>query len=286
MKELGLFDTQFINMDENVVKIEDRGYQFGDGIYEACHVYNGKCFALDRHLERMRRSLKEIALPIMYADEEIVGMHEDLIEKSQIQNGSIYFQFTRGTAPRKHYFPAKSQAHMSMTIRESEINTDWQEHGIKAVFYEDIRWLRCDIKSLNLLGNVMAKQEAHEKGCQEAILVRKEKNEVTEGSSSNFFMVKDGVLWTHPLNDFILKGVTRSIIAEKLAPKLDLTIVEKIFTPQFVLTAEEAFVTSTSLEITPVISIDRHQIGNGEPGPITRKLMQAYKDLVKEECGN
>ena len=285
MKELGLFDTQFIDLSQNVVNIEDRGYQFGDGIYEATHVYNGKCFALDRHLERMRRSLKEIALPIMYADEEIIGMHEDIIQKSQIKDGAIYFQFTRGTAPRQHYFPAKSQAHMSMTIRDSKIHTDWQENGIKAIFYEDIRWLRCDIKSLNLLGNVMAKQEAHEKGCQEAILVRKEKNEVTEGSSSNFFMVKDGVLWTHPLNDFILKGITRSIIADTLAPQLDLTIVEKSFTPQFVLTAEEAFVTSTSLEITPVISIDRHQIGNGEPGPITRKLIQAYKDLVKKECG-
>lgn len=127
MKELGLFDTQFIELSQNVVNIEDRGYQFGDGIYEATHVYNGKCFALDRHLERMRRSLKEIALPVMYADEEIIGMHEDIIQKSQIKNGSIYFQFTRGTAPRKHYFPTKSQAHMSMTIRESEINTDWQK---------------------------------------------------------------------------------------------------------------------------------------------------------------
>ena len=284
MKELGLYDTQFINLDQEVVNIEDRGYQFGDGIYEAVHVYNGKCFALDRHLVRLRRSLKEISLPIMYADEEIIGMHEDIIEKSQIKNGSIYFQFTRGTAPRKHYFPQNSKAHMSMTIRESEINTDWQENGIKAIFYEDIRWLRCDIKSLNLLGNVMAKQEAHSRGCQEAILVRKEKNEVTEGSSSNFFLVKDGVLWTHPLNDFILKGVTRSIIAEEIAPKLDLTIVEKNFTPQFVLSAEEAFVTSTSLEITPVISIDRHQIGNGQPGTITKQIINAYKELVRKEC--
>lgn len=285
MKELGLFDTQFIELNQGIVDIEDRGYQFGDGVIETMRVYNGKLFAVMRHLERLRRSLKEIALPVLFADEEIVGMHEDLIEKCGIKNGSVYCQFTRGTAPRNEAFPKLSEAHMALTAREGEVNEEWQQNGIKAAFYEDIRWLRCDINSLNRLGNVLAAQYASEKGAKEAILVRKEKNIITEGAKSTFFLVKDGVLWTHPVNDMILKGVTRSIIAEEIAPKLDLTIVEKTFTPQFALTAEEAFVASTDFEITPVISLDRHVIADGKPGEITRRLIDEYKKLVKAECG-
>lgn len=284
MKEYGIFDEQFIDLDTACVHMEDRGYQFGDGVYEAVHVYNGKCFALDRHLKRLRRSLKELRIPIKFTDIELVGMHEDLIEKSGINEGSIYFQFTRGHAPRVHQFPAKIVAHLSMVIREGKIKTEQQKSGIAVVLEEDIRWLRCDIKSLNLLGNVLAKQNAHEKNAVEAVLYRKDKNIITEGSSSNFFIVKDGVLFTHPADNFILKGITRSIILEELVTKLDVPVVEKTFTPEFALKADEAFVTSTSLELTPVTSIDKHAIGDGKPGLITTKLLALYKELVEQEC--
>ena len=284
MKELAYFDGEFITLDQPKVRIEDRGYEFGDGIYEASRVYNGKVFALDRHLERYRRSMRELHIPITDMDEELIALHEEIIQKSQVKNGTIYFQLTRGTAPRTHYFPEKMMPHLSMVIRESSVHEDWQENGIHTSLEEDIRWLRCDIKTLNLLGNVLAKQSAHQKGYQEAILYRKEKDLITEGSSSNFFLVKDGVLWTHPISNLILKGVTRSIIVEKCAPQLDLTIVEKAFSPEFAYSAEEAFVTSTTLEITPVTFIDRHQIGNGEPGRVTRNLLRAYHELVAQEC--
>ena len=284
MNELSFFDGEFVSPNDTKVQLEDRGYQFGDGIYEATHVYNGKCFALDRHLERCRRSMREMRIPITYMDEELKAIHADLISKSKIHNGAIYFQITRGSAPRTHYFPAKCVPHLSMTIRASQIKNDWQENGVHAVLAEDIRWLRCDIKSLNLLGNVLAKQQAHEKGCQEAIQFRKDTNLITEGSSSNFFIVRDGIIWTHPLSHLILKGVTRSILLEECAPKLGLTVVEKAFTPEFAQGADEAFITSTSLEVTPVVNLDGKTIGSGAPGEVTQKLLNAYHELVKKEC--
>ncbi len=284
--EYGFFNGEFITLDTAKVQLEDRGYQFGDGIYEATRVYNGKCFALDRHLTRCRRSLRELRIPITYMDEELTAIHYDLIQKSGIQNGVIYFQITRATAPRTHYFPDQVIPNLSMTIRESEPNRKWQEDGIACMLAEDIRWLRCDIKSLNLLGNVLAKQAAHEKGLQGAIQFRKDTDLITEGSSSNFFIVKDGLIWTHPTDNLILKGVTRSILLEEVIPQLGYTVVEKAFTPEFALSAEEAFVTSTSLEVTPVVNIDGHTIGNGTPGKITQSLLQGYRELVQKECYN
>ena len=149
------------------------------------------------------------------------------------------------------------------------------------MFFEDIRWLPCDIKTINLLGNVLAKQAGHEKGLQGTIQYRKDTNLVTEGSSSNFFIVKDGVIWTHPISNFILKG---SILVEEIIPKLGYTIVEKAFSPEFALTADEAFATSTSLEVTPVIEIDGKKIGDGKPGPVAASLLDAYHELIQKEC--
>ncbi|MFA6849597.1 MAG: D-amino-acid transaminase [Selenomonadaceae bacterium] len=284
MKELGFFDGEFIDLTEKKVCIEDRGYQFGDGIYEVTHVYNGKCFALDRHLKRCIRSLRELSIPMTYMDEELIAIHKDIIHKSQVKDGIVYFQITRGTSPRTHSFPDKIIPHLSMTIRPSAIHTDWQENGIHAIWTEDLRWLRCDIKTINLLGNVLAKQKAHIKSCQEAIQFRQDTNFVTEGSSSNFFIVKDGIIWTHPSDNLILKGVTRSILLDECVPKLSLAVVEKAFTPQFALTADEAFITSTSFEITPVVSISGNTISDGNPGKVTRKLLSAYHGLIKETC--
>ena len=282
--EYGFFNGEFTPLGAAAVNLEDRGYQFGDGIYEATRVYNSKCFALNRHLARCRRSLRELRIPITYMDEELTAIHYDLIKKSGIKNGTIYFQITRSTAPRVHYFPEQVVPNLAMTIRESNINTTNQQNGIRCILTEDIRWLRCDIKSLNLLGNVLAKQAARDKGFQGAIQFRKDTNLITEGSSSNFFIVKDGLIWTHPTNNLILKGITRSILIEEILPKLGYTLVEKAFTPEFALNADEAFVTSTSLEITPVIEINRQVIGSGVPGEITQKLLKEYKKIVKQTC--
>lgn len=284
MGSLGFFDGKFIAFEDMAVAIEDRGYQFGDGVYEATHVYNKKCFALNRHLDRCVRSMRELRIPIVYTHAELEEIHKELIVRSGFEEALIYFQITRGTAPRDHHFPEKVVPHLSMTIRPGETRTDWQANGIHCIFAQDQRWLRCDIKSLNLLGNILAKQEAHEKNCPEALLVRKSTNTVTEGASSNAFIVKDGLLWTHPLSNLILKGVTRSILLEEVAPKLGVTVVEKAFTPEFAMTADEVFVTNTSFQIMPVVKLDGKQIGSGNPGEITLKLQKGYKEIVQKEC--
>ena len=284
MRSLGFFDGKIIDLNDKVIALEDRGYQFGDGIYEATHVYNKKCFALKRHLERCIRSMRELRIPIIYTYEELEEIHQHLIDQSGLDEALIYFQITRGIAPRNHYFPEKVIPQLSMTIRPATTRTDWQTDGVKCILAEDQRWLRCDIKSLNLLGNILAKQQAHEANAQEAFLVRKATNTITEGASSNAFVIKDGLVWTHPLSNLILKGVTRSILLEEVAPALGITVVEKAFTPEFALNADEAFITSTSLQVTPVVSLGNKPIGNGQPGEITLQLQKAYKELVTKEC--
>ncbi len=281
MKQLAYYDGAFLPLDTYAVHLEDRGFQFGDGVFETIRVYGGKCFALEEHLERYRRSMRELAIPITDADAELVGVFYELIEKAEIADGVIYFQLTRGTSPRSYLPPKINLPHLSVVIRDVPIHTDWQENGIRAALVEDIRWLRCDVLSLNLLGSVLAADQARKAGAKAAIFCRKDGDVVTEGHNANFFLVKDGVLWTHPADNLILNGVTRALIREKLAPALNLTVVEKKFSPDFVLKAEEAFLTSTADEIVPVTGLDRQPIGDGQPGETTRRLLAAYHDLVK-----
>ncbi|AJQ28110.1 D-amino-acid transaminase [Pelosinus fermentans] len=284
MRELGLINGRLVDMNENVVTMEDRGHQFGDGVYEVTKVYNGKCFALRPHLDRLYQSLRAIRIPATYTFEELVQFHEALIKESGITEGSIYLQITRGAAPRVHPFPEQVVPCLTMSIRPSgPVKQELRDNGVKIILIPDERWLRCDIKSLNLLSNVLGKQQAKEAGCYEAVMVRD--GSVTEGTSSNFFVVKDGVIWTHPATNLILKGVTRTILLERLAKELDLTILEKAFDVSFVKGASEAFLSGTSTEIMPVISIDGKLVNDGVVGPITRKLQAAYTQLIDEECG-
>ncbi len=284
MKELGLINGRFVEMNENVITMEDRGHQFGDGVYEVTKVYNGKCFAIRPHLERLYQSLRAIRIPATYTFEELVQFHEALIKESGIKEGAIYLQITRGAAPRVHPFPEQVVPCLTMSIRPSgPIKQELRDNGVKIILIPDERWLRCDIKSLNLLSNVLGKQQAKEAGCYEAVMVRD--GSVTEGTSSNFFVVKDGVIWTHPATNLILKGITRTILLERLAKELDLTILEKAFDVSFVKSASEAFLSGTSTEIMPVISIDRKLVNDGVVGPITHKLQAAYTQLIDEECG-
>jgi len=283
LKELAYCDGAFLSLDTYAVQLENRGYLFGDGVFETLRVYDGKCFALTEHLERYRRSMRELSIPITDTDAEMVGVFGELIEKTEIQNGIIYFQLTRGTSPRAYMPPKINLPHLDIIIREIPVHEDWQESGIRAALVEDIRWLRCDIASLNLLGNVMASEEARKKNAKKALLFRKDKNSITEGEDANFFVLKDDVLWTHPANELILNGITRTIIKEKLAANLGLTVVEKTLTPEFAKAGTEAFFTNTADEIVPVTMIDRDPIGDGSPGPVTKKLLAAFKSYVKED---
>ena len=283
MGALGYIDGRTVDPKELVIAMEDRGYQFGDGVYEYTKVYNGKCFALKDHIARLNRSLRELRIPAVFTYDEMAGIHERLISESGIENGGIYLQITRGWAPRAHAFPDQVVPCLTMTIRPSKVNAAQWDTGVGTLSVPDERWLRCDIKSLNLLGNVLGKQRAKEAGCFEALQIRD--NKVTEGTSSNFFIVKDEVLWTYPTGNLILKGVTRTRVMEDILPQLGLSTLEKAFTLDFALSADEAFLSGTTTEIMPIITIDGKPIAEGKVGPVTRKIQKAYKDMIAKECG-
>jgi D-alanine transaminase len=284
MKPLGLLDGRIIDLNENILPMEDRGYQFGDGVYEYTKVYNGHCFAFKQHMDRLYRSLRELRIPAVYTLDELAEFHQLLIKESGITDGGIYLQITRGVAPRVHSFPDVMVPKLTMSIRPAgTANYKLWETGAKIITIPDERWMRCDIKSLNLLGNILGKQRAKETGCFEAVMVRD--GFVTEGTSSNFFVVKDGVLWTHPSNNLILKGITKTLVIENIASQLELAVVEKKFDTDFVMSAQEAFLTGTSTEIMPIVSINGHVVSDGQPGNITLKIQKAYQNMIDNECG-
>ena len=282
MKEMIYIDGEFIDAKTYAVQLDNRGYQFGDGIHESLRVYNGKCFALVKHLERYRRSMRELYIPITDTDIEMFDLFDEMARESGIDNGIIYFQLTRGTAPRTLRFQPQMMPHLNVIIRDIPVNTEWQENGIQAAITDDLRWARCDINSTNMLANVMAQDAAYKRGYQAAILCKKDTKVVTQAADANLFIVRDGVLWTHPADNNILAGVTRSTIVDALAKRLDLPVLQKPFKQDFMLGAEEMFLTNTYNEIVPVIKVEKTAIGTGEPGEITRQLQKSFKEFVAE----
>ncbi|WP_371017356.1 D-amino-acid transaminase [Pseudalkalibacillus sp. JSM 102089] len=262
-----LFNQDLITREQATIDIEDRGYQFGDGVYEVIRIYNGSFFELEAHLERLERSASEIKISLPFTQKEIQEKIEQLAAANRLHSGHVYMQVTRGVAPRNHPFPAKSDPVLVAYTKEYEKEPS-RALG-KAIFMEDIRWLRCDIKSLNLLGNVLAKQSATEQNVDEAIFHRGDL--VTEGSSTNVFIVKNNILYTHPANNFILEGITRRVILS-VASELGIQIKEEAFTKQELLESDEVFISSTTQEARPIVEVDGRQIGNGKEGEITSSL--------------
>lgn len=271
-----LFNDRIMDR-ENVVDIEDRGYQFGDGIYEVIGVYDGKPLMLDEHMERLERSAKEIKLNMSSSIDDLKTKLEELVSANSLEEGIIYMQVSRGAAARWHEFPKADTSTVTVAYTRAEDRaSNVEDQGATAVLTEDIRWLRCDIKTLNLLPNVMAKQEAVEHGAIEAILHRGET--VTEASASNVFIVKDGALYTHPADNYILNGITRRKIIQ-LCEALDLKVNEQTYTVDELLDADEVFISATKLDVVPILKVDDHTIGNGEPGEITKKIVQEFRSL-------
>lgn len=272
-----LWNDRIILDEEVVIDKEDRGYQFGDGIYEVIKVYGGEAFTLNEHLERFYTSAEKIKLVIPYKKDELNILLRELVNKNNLGTGHIYLQITRGTSPRQHHFPENTSPVLVANVKENTRPLANFEHGVKTTILDDIRWLRCDIKTLNLLGPVLAKQEAYEKGCYEAILHRD--GVVTEGASSNVHAIKDGVLYTHPVNNLILNGITRNVMLE-CAKEIGLLVKEEGFTLDQLMVMDEVIITSTTSEITPVIEIDDQVVGTGKPGEWTRKLQNQFNSKI------
>lgn len=276
-----VFNGEIIERSKVKVDIEDRGYQFGDGIYEVIRVYNGQLFTKKEHINRLYESAEKISLSIPYDKNEFLQTLEELVAINELGTGIIYLQLTRGTFQRQHGFPSSeiTPTYVAYT-REMPIPQSLMDEGAKGLLVEDIRWLRCDIKSLNLLGNIMAKQKAAEAGCYEAIQHRGE--EITEGSSSNVFIVKDQCLLTRPATNLILNGITRQVIL-RLCEDNGISYREEVFTINDLLAADEVFISSTTSEVMPIIQVNDHAIQSGIPGPVTRKLQQLFKQEIEKK---
>lgn len=281
--EFVLLNGKIINRSEAKVDVEDRGYQFGDGIYEVIRVYNGKMFTAGEHLSRFKKSAESIGIALPFTSLQLMNMLEELLIKNHLETGNIYMQITRGTAPRNHVFPTGNVTPtlVAYTIKVGRPLGNLKS-GVKAILTEDIRWLRCDIKSLNLLGNLLAKQKASEQGCFEAIQHRGE--DVTEGSSSNIFIVKNGTVITHESNHLILKGITKDVILD-LCLRNNIPVQERTFSLSELEEADEVFLSSTTAEVMPIIEIEDKKIHAGVPGPITLKLQTLFENEIEKQCG-
>lgn len=269
-----LYQQEFIPEEQVHISHQDRGYYFGDGVYEVFRVYQGQIFEKDAHMRRLARSAAEVRIRLPYE----IGLLETNLEKlmvlNRLQDGMIYLQITRGVAPRVHAFPAGLEPVLLAYCKEIRRPIEGMRDGIQAVMLEDIRWHRCDIKSLNLLPNILAKQEAEERQAGEAIFHRN--GTVTECSASNVMMVKNGEIYTHPANNWILHGVTRGFTL-KLAAELGIAVHEQAASVEEFMRADEVFITNTTMEVTPVVSIDGSPVGGGQPGPVTRRLQAAFE---------
>jgi D-alanine transaminase len=278
-----ILNGKIIERSEAKVDVEDRGYQFGDGVYEVIRVYNGKMFTLTEHLNRFEKSSESIGITLPYTMEDLTKLLEELIAKNNLQLGTIYMQITRGVASRNHAFPVEKVAPSLVAYTKEALRPiESLKTGVRAMLTEDIRWLRCDIKSLNLLGNLLAKQKAAEKGCFEAIQHRNQ--DVTEGSSSNIYIVKNGVVITHPSNHLILKGITKDVIL-KVCATSNIVVEERTFTIEELASADEVFLSSTTSEVMPVIEVDGNSVANGLPGAVTVKLQELFEREIEKQCG-
>lgn len=265
---------QYTAQDDVKVSIDDRGYYFGDGVYEVIKIYEGQPFTAVEHIERLFRSAEKIKLTMPYNKTEVLNIVNGLVERNNLATGHVYMQVTRGVAPRQHHFPtpevpAMLTAYTVVAGRPVEA----MEAGVSVKSVEDVRWLRCDIKSLNLLGSVLAKEEAVAAGFNEAILHRD--GNVTEGSSTNMFGIKDGIVRTHPVTNLILDGITRQVVLQ-VCEELNIPVEEEPFTLEEAFQMDELFYTSTTAEVMPIIQVDDKMISGGVRGTLTKKIQEAF----------
>jgi D-alanine transaminase len=266
---------EYVARSEARLSVDERGFFFGDGVYEVTRAVQGQLFAWDRHARRLSRGLRELRLTPRLGLDELASIQQRLLQENGLLEGeaTVYMQITRGAAPRTHHFPpAGTPATLFMSASSFAPPHELRARGAEVVTYPDYRWSRCDLKTVNLLPSVMAKQHAADHGAFEAIFVRN--GAITEGSHTNAFAVIDGEVRTYPNSNFVLPGVTRDLIVE-LAREMGFPVNE---TPVFwheLPSLQEFFVTGTTSDVMPVVKIDGVRVGSGVPGPVSMALYQA-----------
>lgn len=281
---LVLIDGEIMPMEEAFVDVNDRGHNFGDGVFELVPVYNGRCFALLPLMNNLFDSVIAAKIPGVYMIEELVEFHENLIAATGLENCEIYTQVTRGTAPYGLAYPEPSVPRLTMFAVpvDRAALAEKRAKGVNVITEKDERWSRCDVNTLNRLPEVLAKQKATISRAFDALFVRDGK--ITESTEASFFIYKDGILWTHPENNFIHKNVVRRLLMERLSKDLDLQIIERPFDKEFALKADEAFLCGPRCEFMPVTKIDRGFVNGGKVGELVPKLQAAYTAFVAKEC--
>ena len=281
MPEIAYVNGRFCPLAEAVVSVEDRGYQFADGVYEVVATYGGCPYALEPHLARLQGNLEALHLPLDVRDYGLRAKLMEGIERSGFGETLVYIQVTRGVAPRRHEFPAVSVTPtVVMTFKElHRLPRDLYDRGVEVISTADLRWKRCDIKSIALLPNILAKQAAAQAGAFEALLVDAE-GRVTEGASTSAFCIQAGRLYTAPIGPHILPSITRGILLD-LARKLGLPIDEEFCMLEQFKAADEVFLAGTTTEAMPVVQIDDAIIGDGAPRPITRQIRAAFLESLE-----
>ena len=281
-KDIVYVNGSFVPRAEARISVEDRGFVFGDGVYEVVRVISGRLFAARFHNERLKRSLDGVRISLSAADspERFVEIGKQLLRENGLLEGqaTLYIQVTRGAATRAHNFP---QPEVPPTIYISVARfmpySDLALTGAPAISHPDLRWGRCDLKTLNLLPNVLASQTAKEKGAFEAMLIRD--GVVTEGTKTNFFGVIDGTLRTHPLDSHILPGITRSVLRD-LARDVSIDLDETPIRSDEIPRLSELFLTGTTTDVKPIVNLDDKPVGKGKPGELTRKLQRVLAESL------
>ena len=273
---------KYLPLSKAKISVTDRGFQFSDGVYEVIASYDGTLIDIDLHLKRLKKSLKEIDIKINLSIKEILKISKEIQSKDNLKTGIIYIQVTRGNQnPRDHKYTNNLKPNIIIYSIQKDLkaNDQLSKKGVPAITYPDIRWLRADIKSISLLGNVMAVNKAKDMKCHEAILIDQNSN-VTEGNSSSIWIIKGNKCITHPLTNKILNGVTRKKLIS-IIKKNNLIFEEKIFKKELLFKANEVFMTNATNFIMPIIKVDKIKIGKGLPGVISLLLRKQYLQAIK-----
>ena len=274
---------RYVRHRDAAVHVEDRGYQFADGVYEVCQVVGGRPVDERRHLDRLERSLAEIEIDMPMSRAAFSAIQRELIRRNRIRDGLVYMQVTRGVAPRDHVFPSASvRPALVMTAKSIDMGVGERiaKSGIAVITVPENRWPRVDIKSVGLLPNVLAREEAKRAGAREAWFVDRD-GYVTEGAATNAWIVTmDGVIVTRPAEFGILRGITRTVVLE-VAERLGLRVEERAFTPDEAKAAREAFITAATQIVMPVVKIDGETVANGEPGSVATELRKHFFDVAE-----
>ncbi len=275
--EIAMLQDKIVGLAELEAVYLDRGMFFGDGVYEVVRSYNGKIFALEEHLARLARGLAELQIHGI-APDEVRRRVQKAFATAGIANARIYFHITRGSAIRDHLWDDEIKPNFFLMVTELREDKQEKTNGIAVSTEPDLRWKRCDIKSLNLLANVLARKDAARKGCGEAILVN-EQGFITEGAASAFFAIVNRAIRTAPLAANILPSITRKFVLEA-AGNVGLDLAEKPLTPQQAIKADELFIAVTTRGIVPVVRFDDNVIGDGKPGRYTKLLMEQFRTFT------